>query len=212
MAIRIIEHPLIQDKLGRMRDTRTSSADFRNLVLEVANLLAYEATRDLEMIEKEVQTPLNMKAKVRVLLGKSPAIIPILRAGLGMVDGILQLIPNAIVGHLGIYRDHETLQPVVYYNKLPDDIGERHVIIVDPMFATGGSLIAACDLIKQHKPRSLRAMCILAAPEGMTAFEKLHPDVTVYCAAVDEKLNDKGYILPGLGDAGDRLFGTKEKS
>jgi uracil phosphoribosyltransferase len=212
MSIRIIQHPLIMDKLARMRDEKTPSETFRHLVIEVANLLAYEATRDLDTIEKEVRTPLNLTAKVRMLDGKSPAIIPILRAGLGMVDGILRLIPNAIVGHLGIYRDHQTLQPVVYYNKLPDDISERHVIIVDPMFATGGSLIAACDLIKKHKPRSLRAMCILAAPEGMDAFEKLHPDVTVYCAAVDEKLNANGYILPGLGDAGDRLFGTKEKS
>jgi uracil phosphoribosyltransferase len=212
MSIRIIEHPLLQDKLAHMRDEKTVSDSFRRLVVEVSNLLAYEATRDLETFETEIRTPLNMNANVRMLVGKSPAIIPILRAGLGMVDGILQLMPKAIVGHLGIYRDHETLQPVVYYNKLPEDISERHVIIVDPMFATGGSLIAACDLIKKQKPRSIRAMCILAAPEGMEAFEKLHPDVNVFCAAVDTKLNEKGYILPGLGDAGDRLFGTKEKS
>jgi len=194
-----------------MRNDKTNSENFRNLVIEVSNLLAYEATRDLETRETTVRTPLNLTAKVKMIIGKSPAIVPILRAGLGMVDGILRLIPNAIVGHLGIYRDHQTLQPVVYYNKLPDDISERHVIIVDPMFATGGSLIAACDLIKQHKPKSLRAMCILASPEGMEAFEKLYPEITVYCAAVDERLNEKGYILPGLGDAGDRLFGTKEK-
>ncbi len=212
MAIRIIEHPLLQDKLSKMRDMRTPSETFRNLVAEVANLLAYEATRDLETYETEIQTPLGERASVHLLVGKSPCIVPILRAGLGMVDGLLNLIPNAIVGHLGIFRDHTTLQPVIYYNKLPDDIADRHVIIVDPMFATGGSLIAACDLIKQHKPRSLRAMCILAAPEGMETFEKYHPDVVVYCAAVDRCLNEKGYILPGLGDAGDRLFGTKEKN
>jgi uracil phosphoribosyltransferase len=211
MSIKIIEHPLLQDKLARMRDVNTRSEDFRSLVKEVSNLLAYEATRDLEIYETVLLTALGEKANVKMLVGKSPAIVPILRAGLGMVDGILSLIPNAIVGHLGIFRDHQTLQPVVYYNKLPEDISERDVIIVDPMFATGGSLIAACELIKKHHPRSLRAMCILAAPEGMQSFEELHPDVMVYCAAVDRCLNEKGYILPGLGDAGDRLFGTKEK-
>ncbi|MCX7918146.1 MAG: uracil phosphoribosyltransferase [bacterium] len=209
MAIKIIDHPLIQHKLTNMRDKNTGSKDFRELVDEVSNLLAYEATREMETIPVEVETPLNMFAKGRILAGKMPAIIPILRAGLGMVDGILRLIPMAKVGHLGIYRDHETLQPVVYYNKMPKDIQERDVFIVDPMFATGGSLIAACDLIKELRPKSLKAMCIIASPEALSAFEKTHPEVTVYTAAVDERLNEKGYILPGLGDAGDRLFGTK---
>lgn len=209
MAIKIIEHPLIQHKITNMRDKNTGSKDFRELVDEVSNLLAYEATREMETVPFEVETPLNMMASGRVLAGKSPAVIPILRAGLGMVDGILRLIPMAKVGHLGIYRDHDTLQPVIYYNKLPNDIAEREVFIVDPMFATGGSLIAACDLIKDQHPKSLKAMCIIASPEALKAFEKVHPDVTVYAAAVDDRLNDKGYILPGLGDAGDRLFGTK---
>ncbi|MFB3896984.1 MAG: uracil phosphoribosyltransferase [bacterium] len=209
MAIKIIEHPLIQHKLTNMRDKNTGSKDFRELVDEVSNLLAYEATREMETIPIEVETPLNMMAAGRTLAGKLPAIVPILRAGLGMIDGILRLIPMAKVGHLGIYRDHDTLQPVIYYNKLPNDIPEREVFIVDPMFATGGSLIAACDLIKKQQPKSLKAMCIIASPEALDAFEKVHPDVTVYTAAVDERLNEKGYILPGLGDAGDRLFGTK---
>jgi uracil phosphoribosyltransferase len=209
MSIKIIDHPLIQHKLTNMRDKNTGSKDFRELVDEVSNLLAYEATREMETVPVEVETPLNMFAKGRILASKMPAIIPILRAGLGMVDGILRLIPMAKVGHLGIYRDHETLQPVVYYNKMPKDINEREVFIVDPMFATGGSLVAACDLIKGLRPKSLKAMCIIASPEALSAFEKIHPDVTVYTAAVDERLNEKGYILPGLGDAGDRLFGTK---
>ncbi len=209
MSIKIIDHPLIQHKLTNMRDKNTGSKDFRELVDEVSNLLAYEATREMETIPIEVETPLNMMAPGRVLAGKQPAIVPILRAGLGMIDGILRLLPMAKVGHLGIYRDHDTLQPIIYYNKLPKDISEREVFIVDPMFATGGSLMMACDLIKDQHPKSLKAMCIIAAPEALTAFEKVHPDVTVYTAAVDERLNEKGYILPGLGDAGDRLFGTK---
>ena len=209
MSIKVIEHPLIQHKLTNIRDAQTGSKDFRELVDEVSNLLAYEATREMETVEVQVKTPLHMMAHGRVLAGKTPAIVPILRAGLGMVDGILRLIPMAKVGHLGIYRDHDTLQPVVYYNKLPKDISERDVFIVDPMFATGGSLIAACELIKKHRPKGLKAMCIIASPEALEAFEKVHPDVSVYTAAVDERLNEKGYILPGLGDAGDRLFGTK---
>lgn len=209
MSIRIIEHPLLQDKLARMRDKETLPIIFRALVAEVAMLLAYEATRDLATAEANVVTPTGETALCHVLKGKGACIVPILRAGLGMVEGIEQLMPNAVVGHLGIFRDHDTLRPVVYYQKLPVDINERDVIIVDPMFATGGSLIAACDMLKKLKPHSLRAMCILAAPEGMKSFEEAHPDVNVYCAAVDRCLNDKGYILPGLGDAGDRLFGTK---
>lgn len=209
MPVRIIDHPLIQHKLAHLRSVETGPKDFRELVDELSNLLAYEATRELETVEIEVETPLKVKAKARILKGKSPVIVPILRAGLAMVNGILKLIPTAKVGHLGIYRDHQTLQPVVYYNKLPPDISERDVFVVDPMFATGGSFIAACDLIKKEKPKSLKVMCIVAAPEGLNSFEKFHSDVIVYTASIDEKLNDRGYILPGLGDAGDRLYGTK---
>lgn len=206
--ITIFDHPLIQHKLSVLRDIKTSSKDFRALVSEIAMLMCYEVTRDLPLEEVEIETPI-CKMKAKHLSGKKLAIVPILRAGLGMVDGVSSLIPSARIGHIGLYRDEETLKPVEYYCKLPKDIGERDVIVVDPMLATGGSAIDAVSQIKLRHPRSIRFMGIIAAPEGIEAFSKVHPDVHVYCAALDEKLNENGYIVPGLGDAGDRIFGTK---
>ena len=204
----IFDHPLIQHKLSILRDKHTSSKDFRNLVSEIATLMCYEATRDLPLEDVEIETPI-CKMTAKHISGKKLAIVPILRAGLGMVEGISSLIPAARIGHIGLYRDEETLKPVEYYCKLPKDIGERDVIVVDPMLATGGSAIDAVSQIKLRNPRSIRFMGIIAAPEGIEAFTKAHPDVNVYVAALDEKLNEKGYIVPGLGDAGDRIFGTK---
>lgn len=208
MSVHIIEHPLIQHKLSIIRDKNTSSKDFREVVKEIATLICYEATRDFPLEEVEIETPIAT-AKCKVLAGKKVVIVPILRAGLGMVDGMLSLVPAAKVGHIGLYRDPETLKPVEYYCKMPSDISERDVIIVDPMLATGGSSVAAIDLVKRYHPRSIKMMNIIAAPEGIEVVTKAHPEIEIYCAACDERLNEHSYIVPGLGDAGDRIFGTK---
>lgn len=204
----VFDHPLIQHKLSILREKSTSVKEFRELISEIAMLMCYEATRDLPLEEVEIETPVA-KAKVKQLSGKKLAIVPILRAGLGMVDGVTALIPSARVGHIGLYRDPETLQPVEYYCKLPHDIEERDVIVVDPMCATGGSAIDAISLIKKRGPKNIKFMCTIAAPEGLKALAEKHPDVDIYCAALDDCLNEHGYIVPGLGDAGDRIFGTK---
>ena len=206
--VTITNHPLIQHKLSILRSKDTGSNEFRHLISEIAMLLCYEATRDLELKEVEIETPI-CKTTVRALAGKKMAFVPILRAGLGMVDGVLQLVPSARVGHIGLYRDPETLKPVEYYCKLPSDIGEREVVVLDPMLATGGSAIDAITQIKQRGPKSIKFIGIIAAPEGLKALQNAHPDVDIYCAALDEKLNEHCYIVPGLGDAGDRIFGTK---
>lgn len=204
----IFDHPLIQHKLSILRDKETPSKDFRILVSEIAMLMTYEVTRDLPLVDVQIETPMT-KMTTKKLAGKKLAVVPILRAGLGMVDGVLNMIPSARVGHIGLYRDHETLEPVEYYCKLPSDIEDREVIVVDPMLATGGSAIDAISQIKKRNPKHVRFMCIIAAPEGLEALTNAHPDVDVFCAALDEKLNEVGYIVPGLGDAGDRIFGTK---
>lgn len=206
--ITVFEHPLIQHKLSILRDKRTGSKEFRALIGEIAMLMCYEATRDLETKEVEIETPVAT-AKVRKLSGKKLAVVPILRAGLGMVDGVTAMIPSARVGHIGLYRDPDTLQPVEYYCKLPHDIEERDVIVVDPMCATGGSAIDAITQIKKRGPKNIKFMCTIAAPEGLKALSEAHPDVDIFCAALDDHLNENGYIVPGLGDAGDRIFGTK---
>lgn len=204
----IMDHPLIQHKLSLIRDKQTGPKEFRELVEEVATLMAYEVTRDLPLCEVEIETPVA-RTKTKVLSGKKLGIIPILRAGLGMVDGILKLVPAARVGHIGLYRDPKTLQPVEYYCKLPTDAAERDLIIVDPMLATGGSAVAAIQFLKDRNCHNIRMVNLIAAPEGIKAVQEAHPDVDIYVAALDERLNDHGYIVPGLGDAGDRLFGTK---
>lgn len=204
----IMDHPLIQHKLSLLRDKNTGSKEFRELVSEIAMLMCYEATRDLPLKEIEIETPVAV-AQTKVISGRKLAFVPILRAGLGMVEGVLELVPAARVGHIGLYRDPETLQPVEYYSKLPSDIEEREVIVLDPMLATGGSAIDAISKIKERNPKSIKFMCIIASPEGLEALTKAHGDVQIYCAALDERLNDHGYIIPGLGDAGDRIFGTK---
>jgi len=204
----IFDHPLIQHKLSFVRDKTTGTKEFRELISEVAALMCFEATRDLPLVESQVETPIG-PCKTKVLSGRKLAIVPILRAGLGMVDGILQMIPLAKVGHIGLYRDHETHLPVEYYCKLPADISERDVFVLDPMLATGGSAVDAITMIKQKGATSVHFMCIIAAPEGLEALAKAHPDVRVYCAALDECLNENKYIVPGLGDAGDRIFGTR---
>ena len=204
----IMDHPLIHHKLSILRNEKTGSKEFRNLVSEIATLMCYEATRDLPLKEVETKTPIAV-AKTKVLAGKKLAFVPILRAGLGMVDGVLALVPSARVGHIGLYRDPETLQPVEYYCKLPADIEEREVIVLDPMLATGGSAIDAITQIKKRNPKSIKFMGIIGAPEGLNALKEAHPDIDVYIAALDDCLNDHGYIIPGLGDAGDRIFGTK---
>ena len=206
--VHIMDHPLIQHKLTLMRDKGTGSKEFRELVEEVSMLMAYEVTRDLPLKEVNIETPIG-PAKAKVISGKKLAIVPILRAGLGMVDGMLQLIPAAKVGHIGLYRDPETLKPVEYYCKLPVDVQERDLIVVDPMLATGGSASAAITFIKQRGVTSIKLVCLVAAPEGIETIQKDHPDVEIFAAAVDKGLNDHGYIVPGLGDAGDRLFGTR---
>ena len=204
----VMDHPLIQHKIGIIRRTETGSRDFRNLVSEIAMLECYEATRDLELADVEIETPV-CKTTVKELKGKKLAVVPILRAGLGMVDGMLQLIPAAKVGHIGLYRDPETAEPIEYYCKLPFDIDERDVIITDIMLATGTSAVHAIQKVKEAGARSIKFMCIIAAPEGIAAIQKAFPDVEIYCGALDDGLNEDLYITPGVGDAGDRLFGTK---
>ena len=206
--LHVMNHPLIQHKLSIIREKDTSVKEFREIISEIASLMCYEATRELPLEEVEIETPVA-KAKVMRLAGKKLAIVPILRAGLGMVDGVLQLVPNAKVGHIGLYRDPETLAPVEYYCKLPNDISERDVFVLDPMLATGGSAEAAISFIKQRGCKSIRLMNIIAAPEGVAKINESHPDVDIFVAALDERLNEHGYIVPGLGDAGDRIFGTK---
>ena len=206
--VHVLDHPLLQHKLSILRNKDTGVKDFRQVVGEIATLMCYEATRDLPMEQVEIETPVA-KAKVNVIAGKKLAIVPVLRAGLGMVDGILTLIPSAKVGHIGLYRDPKTHEPVEYYCKMPDDIDSREVIILDPMLATGGSASAAIQFIKNYGCKNVKLMNIIAAPEGVERVRKDHPDVDIYVAAVDEKLNDHAYIVPGLGDAGDRIFGTK---
>ncbi len=203
----VMDHPLIQHKLTFLRSVETGTKEFRELVSEIANLMCYEATRDLPLMDVETVTPMQ-KTVTKVIAGRKLAFVPILRAGLGMVEGMLELVPSAKVGHIGLYRDHDTLKPVEYYNKLPQDIMERDVIVLDPMLATGGSALDAITIVKRSQPKSIKFLCIIAAPEGLEVVTKAHPDVQIYCAAVDEKLNENGYILPGLGDAGDRIFGT----
>jgi len=204
----VFDHPLIQHKLSIMRDKRTGVKEFRELLEEIAMLMVYEVTRDLETCEVEVETPI-CKAKCRRLAGHKLAVVPILRAGLGMVDGVLNLVPAAKVGHIGLYRDPETLEPVEYYCKLPADSTERDILVVDPMLATGGSASAAIQFIKNRGCSRIRLINLIAAPEGVERMQKDHPDVDIYIAALDDHLNEHGYIVPGLGDAGDRLFGTK---
>ncbi|SFE61431.1 uracil phosphoribosyltransferase [Alteribacillus iranensis] len=206
--VHVLDHPLIQHKLTFIRDVSTGTKEFRELVNEVATLMAFEITRHLPLQEVTVETPVG-PAQSHTLAGKKLGIVPILRAGLGMSDGVLNLIPAAKVGHIGLYRDPETLQPVEYYAKLPSDIEEREFIVVDPMLATGGSAVEAIQSLKKRGANQIKLMCLIAAPEGVEAVQEAHPDIDIYLAALDEKLNEKGYIIPGLGDAGDRLFGTK---
>lgn len=204
----VIDHPLIQHKLALLRDKNTGPKEFRELANEIATLMAYEVTRDLPLKEVEIETPIK-KAKFKMIEGKKLGIVPILRAGLGMLDGVLKLIPTARVGHVGLYRDPETLEAVEYYCKMPTDVSERDLIVVDPMLATGGSASAAISFVKEKTPRSIKLMCLVSAQVGIDRVKEDHPDVEIYTAAIDEKLNDHAYIVPGLGDAGDRLYGTK---
>ena len=204
----IFDHPLIQHKTALLRDKHTNTKEFRELASEISMLMGYEVTRDLPTIEVDVETPMGT-AKARVLEGKKLTLVPILRAGLGMVDPMLRLIPSAKVGHIGVYRDPKTLQPVEYYCKLPEDVANREVILLDPMLATGGSASASVDFLKARGVTHIRFVCLIAAPEGIELLRKNHPEVPIYCACLDEGLNEHGYIVPGLGDAGDRLFGTK---
>lgn len=204
----IFDHPLIQHKTALLRDKHTNTKEFRELASEISMLMGYEVTRDLPTVEVDVETPMG-KAKARVLEGKKLTLVPILRAGLGMVDPMLRLIPSAKVGHIGVYRDPKTLQPVEYYCKLPEDVANREVILLDPMLATGGSASASIDFLKARGVTHIRFVCLIAAPEGIELLKKNHPEVPIYCACLDEGLNEHGYIVPGLGDAGDRLFGTK---
>jgi len=204
----VMDHPLIQHKLSILRDETTGTKQFRELISEIAMLMCYDATRDLPLADVDVKTPVDT-AHSKKLDGRKMAIVPILRAGLGMVDGLLNLIPSARVGHIGMYRDPKTHKPVDYYCKLPSDLNERDVFVLDPMLATGGSAIDAVSRIKEFNPKRIKFLCIIAAPEGIEAFTKAHPDVPVYCAGLDDHLNEHAYIVPGLGDAGDRIFGTK---
>lgn len=204
----VMEHPLIQHKIGVIRRKETGSKDFRAMIGEIASLITYEATKDLKLQDVEIETPI-CKTTVKELAGKKMAIVPILRAGLGMVDGMLAMIPSAKVGHIGLYRNEETLEPVEYYCKLPADCDEREVFVVDPMLATGGSSVAAIQMLKDKGVKNIRFMCIIAAPEGVERMTKAHPDVDLYIGALDDHLNEQKYIVPGLGDAGDRIFGTK---
>ncbi len=204
----VMDHPLIQHKLGLIRDKELGSKDFRELVSEIAMLMCYEATRDLKVEDVEIETPI-CKATVKRLAGKKLAVVPILRAGLGMVEGMLSMIPAAKVGHIGLFRNEETLEPVEYFCKLPADCHEREVFVVDPMVATGGSCVAAIQMLKNRGVKNIRLMCLIAAPEGIKVVQDAHPDVDLYVGGLDERLNENGYIVPGLGDAGDRIFGTK---
>lgn len=206
--VTVMDHPLVQHKIGIIRRIETSSKEFREMISEIAMLICYEATRDLKLTDVEITTPIQ-KTVVKELTGKKLAVVPILRAGLGMVEGMTAMIPAAKVGHIGLYRDPETLKPVEYYCKLPADCAERDVFVVDPMLATGGSAAAAIQMLKDKGVRNIRFLCILAAPEGVKKMQEAHPDVDIYIGALDECLNDHGYIVPGLGDAGDRIFGTK---
>ena len=206
--VMIMDHPLIQHKIGIIRRQETGSKDFRQLISEIAMLMCYEATRDLKLTDVEIETPIS-KMTAKELAGKKLAVVPILRAGLGMVDGMLSMIPAAKVGHIGLYRNEETLEPVEYYCKLPKDCAEREVFVVDPMLATGGSATAAITMLKEKGAKKIRFMCIVAAPQGIERMQKEHPDVDLYVGALDDHLNENGYIVPGLGDAGDRIFGTK---
>ncbi len=207
-TLHIIDHPLIMHKLTIMRDKRTGAKEFRELLDEITLLMGYEITRDFPLVDREIETPIQ-KMKAKRIAGKKVAVVPILRAGLGMVDGLLELLPVAKVGHIGLYRDHETHKPVVYYCKLPEDIGKRTVILCDPMLATGGSASDAITMLKERGARDIRLLNLVAAPEGVKKVQDDHPDVDIYVAALDERLNENCYIVPGLGDAGDRLFGTK---
>ena len=207
-TVHVMDHPLVKHKLTLMRDKNTSVKDFRELVSEIGMLLTYEATRDLPLTTKEIETPL-CKAEMPTLAGKKIAVVPILRAGLGLVDGVLRMIPSARVAHIGMYRDEETLEPHTYFCKTPKDIAEREVLIVDPMLATGGSAVAAIDEMKKRGCTNIKLMVLVAVQEGIDRVQKAHPDVDIYCGAVDSYLNEHGYIVPGLGDAGDRIFGTK---
>lgn len=204
----VVDHPLVQHKLTFLRDKNTGSKEFRELIAEIATLLCYEATRDLPLEETQIETPI-MKCTTKVVSGRKLVVVPILRAGLGMVDGMLSLLPAAKVGHIGLYRDPRTHKPVEYYCKLPLDMPERDVLVVDPMLATGGSAVDAVTQIKARHPKNIKFVCIIAAPEGIEVFQKAHPDVPIITASVDERLNEKCYICPGLGDAGDRIFGTR---
>jgi len=204
----IFDHPLIQHKISLLRDVNTGNKEFRELIEEIAMLMGYEALRSLPLKEVEITTPITT-CKTKVVAGKHLAIVPILRAGLGMVNGIHALVPTAKVGHIGLYRDPKTHEPHEYYCKLPDNIGERQIFVLDPMLATGGSAVAAVDFIKQHGGKDINFLCIICVPEGLEALRKAHPDINIYCGCMDEKLNDHAYIVPGLGDAGDRIFGTK---
>ena len=208
MTPMIVEHPLLQHKISLLRNKQTGTKEFRDLVGEIATLLCYEATRDLPLEEVEIETPITM-AKTKVLAGRKLALVPILRAGMGMLDGMLTLLPAAKVGFIGLYRNEETLQPVEYFCKLPQDIAERDVLVLDPMLATGGSAIDAINMLKKRGVSNIRFMCLVAAPEGVAALQAAHPDVDIFTAALDRQLNEHKYILPGLGDAGDRIFGTK---
>ena len=204
----VMDHPLIQHKISLLRDKNTQTKEFRELVSEISMLMGYEVTRNMPLKEVEIETPVGV-ARTKVISGKKMGIVPILRAGLGMVDGMLKLLPMAKVGHIGLYRDPETLQPVEYYCKLPCDIAEREIVVLDPMLATGGSASAAIKYLKERGVTSIKLMCLIASLDGIKKINDEHPDVLIYCAAVDDKLNEHGYIIPGLGDAGDRLFGTK---
>jgi len=208
MQVKVIEHPLIQHKLTLMRDVNTGTKEFRELLEEISMLMAFEITRDLSLVEIEIETPVT-KCKSKIVAGKKLGVVPILRAGLGMLNGVIRIIPAAKVGHIGLYRDPETLLPVEYYCKLPSDVAERDFILIDPMLATGGSAAAAISLLKSKGAKNIKLMCLVAAPEGVVVVNQEHPDVEIYVASVDECLNDHGYIVPGLGDAGDRIFGTK---
>lgn len=206
--VTIFDHPLIQHKISLLRSVTTSSKEFRELIEEIAMLMGYECLRDLPLEDVEITTPITT-TKSPMIAGKKIALVPVLRAGLGMVEGMLALVPSARVGHIGLYRDHETLEPHEYYCKLPEHLEDRQIIVLDPMLATGGSGVAAVDFIKQHGAKNIKFMCIIAAPEGIARFTQAHPDVPLYCGHLDNGLNEHGYIVPGLGDAGDRIFGTK---
>lgn len=207
-TVTVIDHPLVQHKLAFLRNKETGPKEFRELVDEISTLMAYEVTRDLPLQEVEMETPIQ-KTRVNMLAGKKIGVVPILRAGLGMLDGVLKLIPTAKVGHIGLYRDPDTFEPVEYYCKMPTDVNERELIVIDPMLATGGSASAAIKFVKERNPRNIKLMCLISAPEGIKRVQSEHPDVDIFTAAIDERLDENAYIIPGLGDAGDRLYGTK---